>query len=178
MQQKTFHIIGHKSYPLLPIKNTFLCLQTFSRESFNSKLFDQLSRNVIPLHYDIKAKVLELGEGKLITENEQRIKFMIRREMRDIMLHAPKNSTSLNIRKALLFSHDNDDQISDTGITMKSNALEKSYYILSESSLTFHFGDALSPANYTLILKYNNTVHDSDKIMYRTSYINNNGMKV
>jgi len=133
---------------------------------------------VRPLHYDIKVKVLELGDGKFITENEQRIKFMIRRETRDIMLHAPKNSTSLNIRKALLFSHDSNDQISDTGITMKSNALEKSYYILSQSSLTFHFEDALSLANYTLILKYNNVIHDSDKIMYRTSYINNNGIKV
>jgi len=178
VQQKASRVIARKSLSTFSIKNTFLCVQPFSRELFNNKLFDQLSRNVTPLHYDIKAKVMELGEGKLITENEQRIKFMIRRETRDIMLHAPKNSTSLNIHKALLFTHDSDDQISDTGIIMKSNTLEKSYYILSESSLTFRFGDALSPANYTLMLKYNNTVHDSDKIMYRTSYINNNGMKV
>jgi len=129
------------------------------------------------MHYYIDLTIPEYNERSNFTINGTcDIIIRLAEERRSIMLHSAGLKSPMNIHELSLTDariHESNDKHSDIRNTYHC---DPSYNSETEI-LTLNFKTELSRGYYNLSIKFDNTVPDYEEAIFRTSYVDENGIK-
>jgi len=144
-----------------------------------SKSEYRLPAYVIPIHYYINLTIPEYNERSNFTVNGTcDIIIRLVEERRSIMLHSAGLKSPMNIYELSLTDariRESNKKYSDMP-SIRTYHCDPSYNSETEI-LTLNFKTELSRGYYNLNIKFDNTIPDYEKAIFRTSYVNKNRIK-
>jgi len=140
-----------------------------------SKSEYRLPEYVIPMHYCIDLTIPEHDERSNFTINGTcNIVIRLAEKRRSIMLHSAGPKSPMNIHELSL----TDARIHESNkhSDIRTYHCDPSYNFQTEI-LTLNFKTELSRGYYNLNIKFDNTIPDYEEAIFRTSYMNEDGIK-